>query len=372
MLSGLLLGSGTKALAASPAPLPLPDHVVIVILENHSYDQIINVAAAPYINALANDLSSALFTVSFGTTHPSQPNYLDLYSGCNQNVWDDSRPATFFKTENLGHQLISAGKTFATYSEDLPSVGFDGNSSGAYARKHNPAANWVGTDTNQIPATVNQPFTAFPTDFTQLPTLSLVIPNLDNDMHDGTITVGDTWVKNNLDAYVQWAKTHNSLFILTFDEDNDLALNHIATIFSGQMVKKGKYNESINHYKVLRTIQNMYGLSYTCNSATTSTITDCWTVATGIRQNKQEESGFSVYPNPSKGDLTIISKGLTPGATQLFEVYDLCGKLVAQKKVEAGGNTTTTELQLQDLSPGIYMLKGTQGENTSFQKLIIQ
>src|SRR5262245_57648456 len=68
------------------AGLPRPDHVVIVIEENHSFSQIIGSPAAPYINSLAQQ--GALFTQSFATTHPSQPNYIQLFSGGTQGVID--------------------------------------------------------------------------------------------------------------------------------------------------------------------------------------------------------------------------------------------------------------------------------------------
>src|SRR5690349_20982408 len=222
---------------ATSTILPRPAHIVVLILENHGYSQIIGSSSAPYINSLANSSYSALFTKSYAVTHPSQPNYLCLYSGSTQGVTDDSHPANApFTTPNLGRQLINAGKTFATYSESIPSVGYNGNLYGAYARKHNPAANWMGTGKSQIPASTNKPFTSFPTDFTKLPTVSIVVPNQNNDMHNGTIRTGDSWIKNHLDTYVQWAKTHNSLFILTFDEDDDSQGNRIVTIFSGPMV----------------------------------------------------------------------------------------------------------------------------------------
>jgi hypothetical protein len=257
--------------------LPKPDHIVIVILENHGYSQIIGSSSAPYINALAKDVYAANFTNSYAITHPSQPNYLDFYSGRNQGVIDDNNPANDpFTTVNLGRQLINASKSFTTYSEDLPSVGYNGDSYGAYRRKHNPAANWMGTGTNQIPASTNQPLTEFPTDYTKLPTVSLVVPNQNNDMHDGSISTGDAWLKSHLNGYIQWAKTHNSLFILTFDEDDGSIDNHITTIFCGSMVKKGTYTSRINHYNVLRTIENMYKLSYAGNAANVTTITYCW------------------------------------------------------------------------------------------------
>jgi phosphatidylinositol-3-phosphatase len=256
---------------------PKPDHIVIVVMENHEYWQIMRSKEAPYINSFAKDTMAAIFTESYMVEHPSQPNYLNLFSGFNQGVTDDGHPAKEpFTTPNLGRQLIDAGKSFATYSEDLPAVGYNGDRYGAYFRKHNPAANWMGTGKNQIPISTNQPFTAFPADYTKLPTVSLVVPNVNNDMHDGSISTGDTWVRNNLDGYVQWAKTHNSLFILTFDEDDYGSTEHIITIFSGGMVKGGAYKVTINHFNVLRTIEWMYGLPYAGSAANVKTINNCW------------------------------------------------------------------------------------------------
>jgi hypothetical protein len=262
---------------ATTLTLPKPDHIVVLILENHAYSQIIGSSSAPYINTLSTDAYSASFTNSYGVGHPSQPNYLELYSGSNQGVTDDSHPVKApFTTQNLGKQLIKAAKSYKTYSESLPSIGYNGDSYGNYARKHNPSANWMGTGTNQIPAATNQPYTAFPTDYTKLPTVSFVMPNQNDDMHDGSISTGDSWVKNHLDKYVQWAKTHNSLFILTFDEDDSKHSNRIVTILTGSMVKKGQYSNTVAHYNVLRTIEDMYSLSYAGNASTATPITNCW------------------------------------------------------------------------------------------------
>src|SRR5437899_5675609 len=159
--------------------MPTPDHVVVVIEENSAYSGIIGSSAAPYINSLAQQ--GALMTNSFAITHPSQPNYLDLFSGSNQNVTDDTvpPPGSPYSTLNLASELIGASLTFGGYSEDLPSVGLTGSSSGDYVRKHNP---WV--DFSNVPSSVNMPFAGFfPTDFTKLPTISFVVPNIVHDMH---------------------------------------------------------------------------------------------------------------------------------------------------------------------------------------------
>jgi acid phosphatase len=97
-----------------------------------------------------------------------------------------------------------------------------------------------------------------------------------NDMHDCSIGTGDTWLKKNLDAYAQWAKTHNSLLIVTFDEDSGTSVNQIFTTFTGANVKVGSYSESINHYTVLRTIEAAYGLPGIGNAASKSPILDVW------------------------------------------------------------------------------------------------
>jgi len=255
--------------------LPKPDHLIIVLLENKAETKIIGSSAAPYINQLAN--SGALFTQSYALAHPSQPNYIMLFSGSNQGVTNDNLPGNLpFNTPNLASSLLSKGFTFTGYSEDLPSVGFNEPTSGSYARKHNPWSNWQGSGSNNISANLNQPFSSFPNNYSNLPTVSFVIPNLKNDMHDGTVTDSDNWLKKNLDGYIQWANKNNSLFILTFDEDDRLHNNQIATIFSGQMMKQGQYNEKIDHYNVLRTIEDMYGLPYAGMSSSALDITDCW------------------------------------------------------------------------------------------------
>src|SRR6266581_2768258 len=216
------------------------DHVVIGIMENHGYSEIIGSSSAPYENALAQQ--NALMTQSYAIGHPSEPNYLELWSGSNQGVTDDSCPHTF-TTPSLGQQLIDAGLPFATYSESMPSDGYLGCNSGTYARKHNPGANWVVSQD----AAHNKTYNAWTSDFTTLPTFSLVVPNLCNDMHDCSVGTGDAWLQTHFDPYVQWAKTHNSLAILTWDEDNNSSGNHIATILAGAGVTPGQYSEHITH-----------------------------------------------------------------------------------------------------------------------------
>ena len=253
---------------ARAATLPSYAHIVVVVEENHSYSEVIGNVNAPYTTSLAN--GGARMRQSFAVAHPSEPNYLALFSGSTHGITDDSCPHSF-SAANLGHQLIAAGRTFRGYSESMPSDGYTGCTSGQYARKHNP---WV--DFSNVPASSNLRFTDFPASYSTLPKVSFAVPNLCHDMHDCSVTTGDTWLKNNLGAYATWAKTHNSLLIVTFDEDDHSASNHIPTLFFGAHVATGSYSEHITHYTVLRTLQSLNGLGCVANSCSASAISDIW------------------------------------------------------------------------------------------------
>ncbi|MFD9126406.1 alkaline phosphatase family protein [Kitasatospora sp. NPDC059571] len=262
-----------NAATAQAAALPTPDHVVVVVMENHAYSQIIGSSGAPYIN---NTLKAggANLTNSFGITHPSEPNYYALFSGSTQGRTDDSCVGVgSLSAANLGSELIAAGKTWASYNESLPSQGSTVCSSGNYAQKHNP---WFGF--SNVPTSSAYTFAQFPTDYTTLPKVSFVVPNLCSDMHDCSVSTGDTWIKNNLGAYAAWAQTHNSILVVTFDEDNKLSGNKIPTVLYGQHVAAGSSSATTyNHYNVLRTLEDLAGLSaHAGNAASASDITGIW------------------------------------------------------------------------------------------------
>lgn len=263
--------------AIAQSPLPQPDHIVIVIEENHAFDQIVDSPAAPYLNDLIK--RGALLTQSYGATHPSQPNYIALFGGFIEGIVKNTCPHQL-STPNLRSSLAAVGKTFTGYAEDLPSVGAADCVAGGYVRKHNPWVNWQGAPTYQVPAEENRPFADFPTDFSQLPTVSIVIPNQANDMHDGwdpgRIKRGDEWLRFYLDRYVEWAATHNSLLIVTFDEDNGKSDNRIPTILVGPMVKQGRFDERTDHYGLLRTLTDLYGAEPVGLGAKARPLTSIW------------------------------------------------------------------------------------------------
>jgi acid phosphatase len=288
-----------------PDGLPVYDHIVIVVEENKGYDQIIHNEDADYINNVLK-AEGASFTQMYAEEHPSEGNYFWLFSGSNQTIGFSDRvpsaknnPNYPFQAPNLGQGLINKGLSFKGYAESLPAIGstVSGTTRArgvqVYARKHVP---WISfgnvPNGTTVETSSNLRFADFPTDSAQyhtLPTLAFVVPNQDNDMHNGkprdSIPAGDRWLKNHLDAYYQWAKQNNSLLILTFDENDDSTekqnyqgltnplvrpddgykkeiQNRIATIFAGARIKPGDYPEGkgITHVNILRTLEAMYGL----------------------------------------------------------------------------------------------------------------
>jgi acid phosphatase len=269
---------------AGPAGLPVYDHIVIVVEENKDYRQIINNPAAPYINGTLR-AQGASFTRMYAEEHHSEGNYFWLFSGSNQRVgFENQVPKKCLTSSSLGEQLIGAGRSFKGYSEDLPVIGFVESNKGNYARKHVPWISFCNIPNGKtIADSSNLRFKEdFPSDYNSLPTVSFVIPNLVNDMHNGSapfsIAAGDLWLRENIDGYYNWAKEHNSLLVLTFDESGDAPLfggstnpadqnpdkrNQIATIFAGAHIKRGEYGEGkgITHVNILRTLEAMYKLN---------------------------------------------------------------------------------------------------------------
>lgn len=271
----LLMAAWAQTSAAQVArPLPRPDHVVVVIEERHSFSQIIGSPRAPFINALAR--RGALFTRSHHLDRQSLPNYLSLFSGSNQGYTRNACPSGPFETPNLGAALFDAGLSFAGYAEGLPGVGSTACRSGSYVRRHNPWVSWQGSPAHAIPAEANRPFASFPDDFRRLPTLSFVVPDLDHDMHNGSIRSGDEWLQWGLGRYVDWAMANNSLLILTFDEGAPLRESRVVTLFVGPMVVPGLYDEPITPFHLLRTLEDLYNLPHAGQSATAAPILDIW------------------------------------------------------------------------------------------------
>lgn len=260
--------------AAAVDSVPHPDHIIFVWLENKGFNTIIgDTINAPYINSLVSQ--GTLFNASYALTHPSYPNYVSFFSGRFNGVTNDNCIDTRdLKTPNLYTKLKTVGRTFAWYSEDLPQTGSTVCSSGYYRERHNPTTIFAN-----VPLKQNKRFADFPTDYNNLENVVCISPNLMNDMHNGTVQQGDKWIENNLSALIEWCKTHNSIFVIYFDESEVFSDNRLPVIAVGENVKANYINNTTyNHYSWTKTICNMFfaPAKWTSNVSSAKLIKGCW------------------------------------------------------------------------------------------------
>lgn len=228
-------------------PIPPFDHIVVVVMENHDYKEIIGNPDASYINSLA--AKGALLTNYTAVTHPSEPNYFALYAGSTFGVADDNHHTEPDPT--LATILQGAGKSFTGFVEG-----------GSRSYDHNP---WEAFPEG---FSVEKDFGAFPAgDFSRLASVSFVIPNVNDDMHNGTIGEGDSWLQSHLNSYAQWATHNNSLLVVVWDEGDVSPNNHVAAILYGAHVVQGSYGAAYNHYNMLRTLLAASNLAGPRNAA---------------------------------------------------------------------------------------------------------
>src|SRR5205085_1392058 len=161
--------------------------------------------------------------------------------------------------------------------------------------------------------------------------------NLDHDMHDGTIQQGDQWLQNNIDAYAQWTKANNSLLIVTWDEDDGSQNNQVATFFVGPMVQQGQYSETINHFNMLRTIEDMYGLTYAAQNATATPITATRTTTTASPPAAPSNLTASAA---STSEIDLAWKNNDSNTTS-FKIERSTDDVTFTQITSVGGNVTT-------------------------------
>jgi acid phosphatase len=378
----LALVAASAAAASSPATAAVPtlDHIIVVVMENKDWAQ---VRDAPYTTSLR--LSGAEFLNSYGVTQDaSQPNYLAMWAGSTFGVTANTcpPPGSPYTAENLGHALEAAGKTWRAYSENLPSTGSNvctsGGSSPLYTRKHDPWTDFSNLDHNN-----ERVYSDLALDIANntLPNLAYVIPNnCDNSHNTGcTVTIGDTWLSNNLPAMIAAVDT-TGIVILTWDEDSGTPgnNNHILTVFKGPRVKSGYQSAvPVNHNNVLRTICEALGVAPMGQAAIDPPITDVWyegaldvpTVAGGgIRLS-------APMPNPSTGGVTA-QLTLPEAARVEASIYDIAGHAI--RRLMSGTRSGPVELRWdarrENGSPagaGIYFLKVRAGARALQQKAVL-
>lgn len=286
-------GAHAETPAHATSGVPRYQHIFYIMMENHSYEEIIGNANAPHINSLAN--AYGLATNDWGVTHPSEPNYVAAVSGSFYGITDDASPYTVHQINApyLGSQLENAGLTWKSYQQGIPSVGYTGDyypypasPAKLYAAKHNPFINFLAdypTSKQGSELAKIVPDTQLATDLANgsAPNFSFIVPDQCHDMH-GTagctndaqiIAAGDEYVNNTVQLIMSsktWQEGNNAI-VVTWDENDFSATNgvpgiasaggHVATVVIANHGPRGvRYDAPANHYSLLLTIQDAFGL----------------------------------------------------------------------------------------------------------------
>lgn len=263
-----------SATPSAPAPSPCGtaltppatyDHVVWVVMENESASSIIGSSSAPYINQLAGQCGSATdFTAE---SHPSLPNYIAMTSGSTQGIADDNGPSSHpLNVPSIFSQLGTGG--WRALEESMPS-NCDLSDSGEYAVRHDPAVYYTNIRTDC--ATYDVPLGSTPDLSARF---TFVTPNLCDDMHDCSVQTGDTWLSGFLPkvfSSAQYQAGRTAVF-LTWDENDGTTGNQIATLAIAPSIPTGTTSSTaFNHYSMLRTTEELLGLSSFIGNAATAT-----------------------------------------------------------------------------------------------------
>jgi phospholipase C len=230
-------------------------------MENEPYDEVIGSNSAPFENDLA--ARCGLATDYHAVAHPSLPNYIAMTSGSTQGIGDDADPSAHeLSAPSLFSQL---GTRWRSLQESMP-VDCAHASSGLYAVKHNPAAYFV--DISASCGSQDVPLGATPDISSRF---TFVTPNLCHDMHDCTVSAGDSWLSTFLPKVLgspEYRAGRTAIF-LTFDEDDGSAGNHVVTLVTAPTVPPGtRSSEAFTHLSLLRTTEEMLGLAKLGGAAT--------------------------------------------------------------------------------------------------------
>jgi hypothetical protein len=265
----------------APAAVPAFSHIFVIVMENHEYGAVIGRPDSPYVNGLA--ATYGLATNYFAASHPSLPNYFALTAGSTFGIASDCTTC-FVNAINIADQVESSGRSWKAYMEDMPTPCYMGASSGSYAMKHNPFMYYNDIRNNPARCAAHVvPFTQFGVDMStgQVPNFVWITPNMCNDTHDCSVATGDAWLGSLVPRITSSPAFRNggALFI-TWDEGSsnagccgDAWGGHVATlVISPKSIPGARSSIAENHYSLLRTIEDGFGLAHLGAAAWSSTV----------------------------------------------------------------------------------------------------
>ncbi|HEX6674237.1 MAG TPA: alkaline phosphatase family protein [Actinomycetes bacterium] len=277
-----LAGCAVSVARATTAAARPPEHLIVVVEENHSFEQIIGSPAAPFINHLA--ARGTLLTNYYATTHPSLPNYVALLSG-RTPIRSDCRACTF-AGPSLVDQLEAHDVSWAAYLQGLPGPCSTVVGSGAYTELVDPFMHAVRVRDNPDRCDRVLPFSRFHADLAEgrLPTVVFVMPDLHHEMHSGPVRVADAWLRRlvgQLATSPLWRQ--DTRLVVTFDESTRHDVRsccdglgrggRIPTIVAGPRIPQGHDPTPYTHYSLLRSIEAAFGLPFLGHAGDQATTT---------------------------------------------------------------------------------------------------
>lgn len=272
-------GAGTGS-GSTPPAVPQSKHVVLVMEENQSYSAVVgDTAVWPNLNVLVG--KGALPTNYYADSHPSIGNYFMLTTG--QILTADDNSTQVWNVDNIARHMLADGVTFRIYAEGI-TQGYVGGDTGLYVIRHNPFAmlSDVAGNTGVAKATI-WPFGQFAVDAAagKLPEFSYIVPDVNDDAHNGTPQEADRWLESNVVAPLSrtaaFATGGDGVLIVDFDEaetsDTTHGGGHVSPVLWGPIVKVAYTQASstvYQHESMLRTMMQLLSLSDPPGAAATA------------------------------------------------------------------------------------------------------
>lgn len=281
-------GSTSAPAASAPcgwrsAPPVHYDHVLWVILENHSYEDLIGqpgsrvARRSPYLNRVARACGTA--TRYYGVTHPSLPNYLALVSGRTGGVTTDCQPADCPQhRDTVFQQLLRAHLDWRVYAEAMPGTCRRSNHS-TYVVKHNPPAYFPDMAADCAARDVPMGSTGggrLVSDLAanRLPSFAIVVPDNCHNTHDCSVATGDRWLARLLPKVLASPgyRAGRTAVVITWDEGagsqrgEDCAATsdrgcHVAAVVISPSTRPGtRAGVRLDHYALLGATEQMLGV----------------------------------------------------------------------------------------------------------------
>lgn len=276
------MGLPTGRAARKPARSAVPrlGKVVVIVFENRDSDEVVGNRAAPFFDELAQRYAE--LTDYDAIDHPSLPNYLALISGSTHGIESDCAGCLLY-APNLVDELEAAGKSWKAYFEGLPRPGFTGKWGRRYSKAVNPFVHFRDIVSNPSRLARIVPLTAFRDDLAEgnLPDFSFVAPNLCHDMHSCSVRTGDEWLRDFLPPLMGSPQFERGTVFVVFDEGqrDDIAGGggRVPALVLGPTVRSGSdSSKPVNHYSLLRTIEDAWNLPPLGESAEAQPITGIW------------------------------------------------------------------------------------------------